>query len=115
MEENLTLIGSPSGSLSEIVNEDYINWTSVPFPIDFRRNDVDNNEEIVRMIQIIVRPPIIILGTIGNLLTFFTMRRGSLKEQSTCFYMTILALADTGEVCFIDFDNLSLSLMEFYA
>ena len=49
------------------------------------------------MIQVIGRPPIIVLGTIGNLLTFFTMQRGSLKHMSTCFYMAILALADTGE------------------
>ena len=94
MEENSTLIGTPSGRLSEIANKNFINWTLVPFPIDSKRSD----EEIVRMMQVIARPPIIVLGTIGNLLTFFTMRRGSLKEQSTCFFMTILALADTGKV-----------------
>ena len=97
MEENLTLMGTPSWSLTETTNEDFINWTLVPFTIDFRRKEVNSDEEIVRMIQII-RPPIIIFRTIGNLLTFFTMRRGSLKQQSTCFYMTILALADTGEI-----------------
>ena len=98
MEENLTLMGTPSRSLTETANEDFINWTLVPFPIEFTRKDVNSDEEIVRMIQIIIRLPIIVLGTIGNLLTFFTMRRGSLKQQSTCFYMTILALADTGEI-----------------
>ena len=40
---------------------------------------------------------ITIFGTIGNILTFIIMRRGSLKDVSTCFYMSILALADTGE------------------
>ena len=62
-----------------------------------KTEEEDYNEEIVRLIQVVGRPPIIVLGTIGNLLTFFTMQRGSLKEQSTCFYMAILALADIGE------------------
>ena len=59
--------------------------------------EVDPNGEIVRMIQVIGRPPIIIIGTIGNLLTFFAMQRGSMKNMSTLFYMAILALADTGK------------------
>ena len=59
--------------------------------------EVDPNREIVRMIQVIGRPPIILLGTVGNLLTFFAMQRGSLKNMSTLFYMAILALADTGK------------------
>ena len=33
----------------------------------------------------------------GNLLTFYVMRSGSLKHVSSCFYMAILALADTGK------------------
>ena len=39
-----------------------------------------------------------IFGGFGNMLTFIVMQRGSLKEVSTCFYMSILALADTGKV-----------------
>ena len=53
------------------------------------------NKEIARMIQIIVRPILIIIGTIGNGLTFYIMRRTSLKDVSSCFYMSVLALADT--------------------
>ena len=53
------------------------------------------SEEIARLIQIIVRPILIVIGTIGNLLTFYIMRRTSLKDVSSCFYMSILALADT--------------------
>ena len=59
--------------------------------------EVDLNGQTVRMIQVIGRPPIILLGTVGNLLTFFAMQRGSLKNMSTLFYMAIFALADTGE------------------
>ena len=59
-------------------------------------DNVDPHEEIVRMMQVVGRPPIIVLGTIGNLLTFITMQRGSLRNLSTCFYMAILSLSDTG-------------------
>ena len=45
-------------------------------------------------------PAIILFGTIGNLLTFYVMLRGSLKQSSTCFYMAMLALADTGKQTF---------------
>ena len=40
---------------------------------------------------------IIVFGTIGHILTFIIMRKGSLKDVSTCFYMSILAVADLGE------------------
>ena len=75
----------------------YDNWTIVGFSTEAMTGKTDPQEEIVRMIQVIGRPPIIVLGTIGNLLTFLTMQRGSLKNTSTCFYMAILALADTGK------------------
>ena len=70
--------------------------TSITFDNDTEPDDVDPQKEIVRMIQVIARPPIIVLGTTGNVLTFITMQRGSLKHISTCFYMAILGLADTG-------------------
>ena len=38
-----------------------------------------------------------IIGGFGNILTFIVMQRGSLNEVSTCFYMSVLALADTGK------------------
>ena len=72
------------------------NWTT-----ETAQEDGYDNEEIVRKIQVIGRPPIIVLGTIGNILTFLTMQRGSLKNTSTCFYMAILALADTGNINFM--------------
>ena len=101
MEENLTLTVSPSVSQVNGNNEDKSNWTSDLPSSHLVKVDKDNNEEIVRLIQVIGRPPIIILGTVGNLLTFFTMQRGSLKNLSTCFYMAILALADTGEAHYL--------------
>ena len=53
--------------------------------------------EIARLIQIIVRPILIVMGTIGNCLSFYIMRRTSLKDVSSCFYMSVLALADTSK------------------
>ena len=55
------------------------------------------NAEIARLIHIIVRPLFIVIGTIGNCLSFYIMRRTSLKDVSSCFYMSLLALADTGQ------------------
>ena len=57
--------------------------------------DADGSEA-ARIVHVIGRPILIVLGTIGNCLTFYVMRKGSLKNVSTCFYMAILALADTG-------------------
>ena len=37
------------------------------------------------------------IGSVGNILSFVVMQRGSLRDVSTCFYMRILAIADTGK------------------
>ena len=52
-------------------------------------------QDIGILITLVCYPVIIIIGTIGNILTFIVMQRGSLKESSTCFYMAVLALSDT--------------------
>ena len=55
------------------------------------------NAEIERLIQIIFRPILVIIGTIGNGLAIYIMRRTSLKNLSSCFYMVVLALADSSK------------------
>ena len=60
-------------------------------------------EEIVRWIHIIVRPILIVIGSIGNCLSFYIMRRTSLKDVSSCFYMSLLAVADTSKQILIFF------------
>ena len=55
------------------------------------------NAEIARLIQLIFRPILVIVGTIGNGLTIYIMRRTSLKHLSTCFYMFVLAVADSSK------------------
>ena len=61
------------------------------------RVNFHNYEETTRLMQVYIRPVIIVGGTVGNLLAFYVMQRGSMKKVSTCFYMAILALADTGK------------------
>ena len=55
------------------------------------------DEEIARMMHLIFRPILIIAGAIGNGLTIYIMRRTSLKHLSSCFYMVLLALADSSK------------------
>ena len=59
--------------------------------------DVDISKSIARYIQLVLRPILIILGTMGNLLTFYVMRSGSLRSVPICFHISILSLADTGK------------------
>ena len=42
-------------------------------------------------------PVILVVGTVGNLLSFIVMQRGSLKKSATCFYMAMLAVADSSK------------------
>ena len=57
--------------------------------------------EIEEMLKLVIMPVLIVFGTIGNGLSFYIMRQGSLKKMSTCFYLSILALADTSKCrCF---------------
>ena len=72
-----------------------LNATTEPTTIEEKIKWTD--AEIARLIQIIVRPILIIVGTIGNCATFFIMRKTSLKDVSSCFYMSVLALADTSK------------------
>ena len=73
----------------------FSNTTTEPTPVEetFRWT----NAEIARLIQTIFRPILIIVGTVGNGLTIYIMRRTSMKHLSTCFYMVVLALADSSK------------------
>ena len=45
---------------------------------------------------LIVLPVLVLCGTLGNSVTLVVLRTGELKVLSTCFYMSVLAVADTG-------------------
>ena len=62
--------------------------------------DVDISKAIARCIQLVLRPILITFGTMGNLVTFYVMRSGSLRNVPICFHMSILSLADTGK-CYL--------------
>ena len=51
--------------------------------------------------DIIIRMIVVFFGTIGDALSFWIMRSPALKNIPTCFYLSILAIADTGELVFI--------------
>ena len=65
-----------------------------PHPYDDYKQIYINIKWWIDVIAFITLP---IFGGFGNILTFIVMQRGSLKEVSTCFYMSMLALADTGK------------------
>ena len=54
-----------------------------------KTKDVD----ISLIINLVYRPVVVLLGSVGNILSFLTMTRGSLKKLSTCFYLSVLAIA----------------------
>ena len=56
---------------------------------------LSSDEENARLIQIVARPILILMGTVGNGLTIYIMRSTSLNNVSSCSHMCILALADT--------------------
>ena len=69
MKENI-----PDAGKSSLVYQDtdisLINFSKFTFANDSKLHDVKPHEEIVRILQLIARPPIIVLGTIGNLLSW---------------------------------------------
>lgn len=70
-------------------------------------DDKEANEDKLQAIQfypaynvamdllIYVLPVIIVLGTVGNILSFIVMMQREMRKSSTCFYLAILAIADT--------------------
>ena len=66
--------------------------------IEFNSSIPNPTENYDTLIIRFFYPVIIIIGTIGNLVTFIVMQRRSLKHSSTCFYMAVLALSDTGRI-----------------
>ena len=85
---NVALIGS-----FDLINSTINITTSTSVEEMYKWTD----KEIARWINIIVRPILIGIGTTGNCLSFYIMRRTSLKKVSSCFYMSVLALADTSK------------------
>ena len=84
----------PFSSITEHITtlSEHITNNSVNSPTAQQNHQVS---KIVAILDITILPTLLIVGTIGNLLTFIVMQRGSLKHSSTCFYMLILAISDS--------------------
>ena len=78
-------------SYSATYSTRYLNSSEIPAKDTYKWT----NAEIARLIQIVVRPILLIIGTTGNGLTVYIMMMTTLKKISSCFYMFLLALADT--------------------
>ena len=62
--------------------------------------------------DIIIRMVIVFFGTIGNALSFWIMRSAALKNIPTCFYLSILAIADTCEFVLKKFNDICSGFFE---
>ena len=87
---NLTELSSTSGSGDDVMHG---NVTMETDASAWRTNQYLGTLYILYAVGYSV---IIVFGTIGNILVFIIMGKGSMRQVSTCFYMRILALADTG-------------------
>ena len=76
------------------VNESYNNESELSPPGLSYTNPYG---DLARLLHAVIIPILFVFGTYGNAVSFYIMRRGSLKEAWTCFYMAILAVADTRE------------------
>ena len=87
---------SPVSSRTEhskfVTNFDNVNLNS---SADTEDDWYDEEWEMAKIVILSAFPVILAIGTMGNLMTFIVMQRGSLKHSSTCFYMATLSVADT--------------------
>ena len=95
------IFNSTLSSVTEVpiwnVSEHFVNKTNDNQTVSLDIKEISDYMQMTRMIHVTVRPMLIVFEIIGNLLSFYVLRRGSLKNVSTCFYMSILALSDTGK------------------
>ena len=92
------LTQSPVSSKTEytkfVTTVDNVNLTSSA-NTDPEDNWYDGEWEMAKIVILSAFPVILVIGTMGNLMTFIIMQRGALKHSSTCFYMAMLSVADT--------------------
>ena len=60
-----------------------------------------DEEKLGELVHIIFGGVLIIVGTIGNCFSLIILRTGDLKKLSTCFCMSMLAIADLGNYLII--------------
>ena len=87
----------PMVTENSTVNDNISNVTDSLTDVTQPTKESSEDEELARILNLVIRPVLIIFGTIGNGLSFYIMRQESMKKMSTCFYLSILALADTSK------------------
>ena len=91
----------PPVTVNSTTDGDVFNFTESLSNGTQRAGSTSKSGEIEAMLRLVIMPVLIVLGTTGNSLLFYIMRQGSVKKMSTCFYLSILALADTSKcMCF---------------
>ncbi len=60
-------------------------------------NSTPNLIDLQYFLLLNFRPILVGFGTGGNILICIVMRRGSLRKFTTCFYMSVLGVLDTGQ------------------
>ncbi|KAL7668529.1 hypothetical protein ACOME3_009227 [Neoechinorhynchus agilis] len=59
-----------------------------------------DDEHLRVMLNVIVCPIIIAIGTIGNIISFLTLIRPKLRHQTTAIYLAVLCINDLGAIWF---------------
>ena len=71
----------------------------------YKEATLTKEQFIAKIVILSTFPVLLVFGTIGNVLTFIVMQRGTLKHSSTCFYMAMLAVADSCKYDYIHRGN----------
>ena len=91
--ETLTYYDSSAGLLEEYA----INFSDVKEANAHNDSVASQEEYSARMISVVLGPFFLIFGSAGNILSLVILRSGDFKTLSTCFYMSVLAVMDTGK------------------
>ncbi|KAI0981630.1 hypothetical protein GJ496_006802 [Pomphorhynchus laevis] len=76
------------------------NMTNILIPPDGLLLNCTYCRNTREIINIIVCPLILVIGTTGNILSFLTMTRSKLRTQATSLYLAALAINDSGALWF---------------
>ena len=85
----------------------YVSQTNLSDNCNTTADELD--KETVRLMRVIASPIIILFGTLGNVLILFVMRKERLKKTSICFYMSLLAVTDTGKCAYSSYPEINIS------
>ena len=80
-----------------LLGEYAVNYSNVTEANGYNYSVASHEEYAARMISVVLGPFFLIFGSAGNILSLVILRSGDFKTLSTCFYMSVLAVMDTGK------------------